>query len=245
MKDLLRKLFNAMHLMRAPFLRKALLIHRVAATTEHESVLRKGPIATVVDIGANRGQFSLAARHHHPDAQIVAFEPLPTAAAVYRKVFVNDRRTMLHVAAVSPADGEATMQISRREDSSSLLPISQLQTALYPEVVAIGTAKVPTAPLDRFLSVDDIAAPALLKIDVQGFELEVLKASVGLLPRFARVYVEASFVTLYEGQALAYQVVDFLREQHFLLTGIYNPAYHPRSGDMLQADLLFTREISD
>ena len=60
-----------------------------------------------------------------------------------------------------------------------------------------------------------MTAPALLKIDVQGFELEVLRASRPLLGAFEHVYVEASFEVLYAGQALAGDVAAFLRAHGF------------------------------
>jgi hypothetical protein len=63
-----------------PAWRRALLRHRVAAGVEHAGVLRNlGPVRTVVDIGANRGQFALAARQCFPAARIVSCEPLPAA----------------------------------------------------------------------------------------------------------------------------------------------------------------------
>lgn len=227
--------------MRMRSARAALFSHGVAATIEHNSVLQEKPLATVIDVGANRGQFSLSVRHHHPNARIIAFEPLSTAATVYREVFVGDSRTTLHEAAISTTSGVATIQISQREDSSSLLPITPLQTELYPAVVAIGTTEVRTAPLSQFVSTADIVAPAMLKIDVQGFELEVLRASEQLLPCFANIYVEASFTTLYAGQALAHEIVEYLATHRFHFCGAYNPTYHPRTGKLLQADLLFER----
>ena len=67
-------------ILRVPAWRVALLYHRVAAGVEHAVVLRSlGPLSTVVDIGANRGQFALAARHCCPQGRIVSFEPLPAA----------------------------------------------------------------------------------------------------------------------------------------------------------------------
>jgi FkbM family methyltransferase len=241
LKDRLRKAKKLLRLLTMHGPRDAVLRYGVAATTEHDFALSSHPFNTIIDIGANRGQFSLAARHHHPGAKIVAFEPLQTAAAVYRNVFKADVRTTLQEVAVSPVSGTAIMQVSRREDSSSLLPITALQTSLYPEVVAVGQTAVPAAPLDSFMTPQDIVAPALLKIDVQGFELEVLKASLSLLPRFECIYVEASFMTLYEGQALAHEVIDYLHSQGFRFTGLYNPAYHSQDGGMVQADLLFEK----
>jgi len=87
---------------------------------------------------------------------------------------------------------------------------------------------------------DQIVAPALLKIDVQGFELEVLKGSRELLNLFETVYVEASYLELYEGQALAGDVIEFMRECGFEIQGVYNQYEHEIRG-ALQADFLFVR----
>ena len=82
--------------------------------------------------------------------------------------------------------------------------------------------------------------PALLKIDVQGYELAVLAGCDSLLAAFAFVYVECSFVELYDGQALATDVVDFLSARGFALAGVYNLTYN-RVGAAVQGDFLFSR----
>ena len=83
---------------------------------------------------------------------------------------------------------------------------------------------------------------ALLKIDVQGFEMEVLKGCNSMLDYFSWVYVECSFIELYEGQALANEVIDYLHTHGFKLAGIYNMSYD-RSGIAIQADFLFNLRI--
>ena len=96
--------------------------------------------------------------------------------------------------------------------------------------------------LEDVLRPDEIAAPALLKLDVQGYELEALRGCESLLGRFNQVYCECSFVSLYEGQALADEVIAWLRERSFRLVGVYNMAYD-RRGKGVQADLLFREAV--
>jgi FkbM family methyltransferase len=208
---------------------------------EHARVLRNlGPVATVVDIGANRGQFALAARHCFPQARIVSFEPLAGPAALYRAVFAGDDRTRLVEAAVGPEPGEATIHVSARDDSSSLLPITARQNALFPGTAEAGTAIIQVTRLSDALPAGEIAAPALLKLDVQGFELPALAGCEGVLDRFDWVYVECSFMELYAGQSLADEVIAWLRERGFRLVGVYNMSYDDR-GRAVQADFLFGR----
>lgn len=81
----------------------------------------------------------------------------------------------------------------------------------------------------------------MLKIDVQGFELELLKGATELLPHIQDVYVECSFIELYQGQALASEVIDLLRDHGFTLRGFYNPQYD-NGGAAIQADLAFSQD---
>ena len=90
---------------------------------------------------------------------------------------------------------------------------------------------------------DALAEGSLLKIDVQGYELEVLRGCENLLDRFAAVYVECSFVELYEGQALAHEVIDWLHAREFYLDRIGLVTFDTR-GVSVQADLLFLRRPS-
>lgn len=234
-----RRLVKALRLLPNPVFRRGLRFG-VGATIEHRAVIEGMALATVVDIGANVGQFSLLVRGLHPAARIYAFEPLDEAAARYRRLFAGDANVTLFQAAIAPEQGTATMHVSAAADSSSLLPIGDRQSELFPGTEEVGTAEVETGPLDAFLAATDIVAPALLKIDVQGFELEVLRGAQSLLDRFAHVYVEASFEALYEGQALAHEVVAFLEDAGFAEAGRFNVSHGP-DGKPVQADFLFRR----
>ena len=219
----------------------ALLSSRVAASAEHCDALKGLACACVVDIGANKGQFALLARRLFPSARIVAFEPLPRPTAVFRRVFAHDARVTLHACAVGERAGTASMHVSARDDSSSLLPITSLQSQIFPGTQESGTETIKVGRLEDFVSADEIKSPALLKLDVQGYELSALKGCENLLQHFAYVYAECSFVELYKGHALADEIIAWLRERGFILSGVYNLAYD-RGGKAVQADFLFTRQ---
>jgi FkbM family methyltransferase len=210
----------------------------VAAAAEHESLLGRLAFRTVVDVGANHGQFALVSRRCFPGARIVSFEPLPGPAARFRRVFAGDPSVTLQQVAIAPDPGEATMHISGRDDASSLLPITATQEVLFPGTAEVGTATVQVGPLHEFMTVEEIEPPALLKLDVQGFELEALRGCEKLLREFSFVYTECSFVELYAGQALADEVIAWLRERGFCMAGIDNLTYD-RAGRAIQADCLF------
>lgn len=240
MKSPLRRLLKALRLLPHPGYRRPLLLG-VGAAIEHEPVLiylNGQGVRRVVDIGANVGQFALAARRCIPDVRIDSFEPLAGPASTFRQVFAGDSRVTLHACAVGPAAASAAMHVSAAHDSSSLLPIRARQEKIFPGTAEVGRETVRVATLDTEIAPPDPAERALLKIDVQGYELPALRGCESLLDRFYALYVEASFVELYEGQGLAHEVIDFLHARGFALAGIFNTAY-AADGTAVQGDLLF------
>jgi FkbM family methyltransferase len=221
---------------------KALFHHRVLAGAEHRNVLFRG-LGTVVDIGANRGQFALAVREWAPQARVISFEPLPYPASIFLSVFSGDNKVLLHQAAVGPASVMQKMHVSAKDDSSSLLPISSVQTTMFPGTGQVATIEVHVSPLEEFVKADDLLSQAMLKLDVQGFEYEALIGCESMLPHFDWVYCECSFVELYSGQRLACDVIDWLARKGFRLEGVFNTAYDAQ-GQAIQADFLFSRKDS-
>lgn len=218
-----------------------MLRHGVAASVEHVNVLSQLNCQTILDIGANRGQFALAARHCFPEARIFSFEPLPGPSAMFRRVFANDPQVTLYPVAIGLETGTATIHVSTRDDSSSLLPITSMQNSLFPGTAEAGTQSIQIGRLTDFLSEADIRPPAILKLDVQGFELSALQGCEELLHCFNWIYAECSFVELYKNQALADELIAWLREHNFRLCGVYNMTYD-RQGRSVQADFLFEHQ---
>jgi len=235
----LKKLF---FLLRYPRLIRALIQYQLLATVEHAMIIGNR-FATIVDIGANKGQFALACRALSPSSKIISFEPLPKAATKFDQFFKGDQSVKLFKAAIGPLKGQELMHIAARDDSSSLLPISKEQVKAFPGTEEVGTINVDVAPLSYFLKPSDIFAPALLKIDVQGYEFEVLMGCKSLLDGFEQVYCECSFVELYTGQKMVDSVIDWLYHHGFALVGIYNASYDD-GGKAIQADFLFHRMLS-
>lgn len=222
--------------------RKALR-HGVAAAVEHRAALHALDPATVIDIGANKGQFSLLVRAIFPQARILAVEPQKQAVETFRAIFAGDDYVRLIPVAIAPESGRRALRLSRRRDSSSLLPIGSLQERVFPGTGQSGTETIRTARLAEVLAARDIVAPALLKLDVQGFELAALQGCSELLDYIEWIYCECSFVELYEGQALLPEVADYLAGHGFIERGHFNVVRHPDLGPV-QADVLFARPPS-
>jgi FkbM family methyltransferase len=216
----------------------AALVKGAAAGTEHRSALQGLDLDQIVDIGANRGQFALISRQTFPKAFIYSFEPLEEPSQVFRKVFEKDERVKLKICAIGSEKKIGNIHISRDDDSSSLLKIGKKQTTLFPGSAEIATREVNILPLVDALSAITISTASLLKIDVQGYEMDAILGCRELLTQFNYIYIECSFIELYIGQALAHEVIAFLQKSGFNLMGIYN-VFYDHHGLAIQADFMF------
>ena len=218
------------------------LFKGTAAAVEHFNVLRSlKEVETIIDVGANKGQFSLASRFILPNSKIYSFEPLEKPAKIFKSLFSYDKKVVLFRYALGAKKSSLDINISRKDDSSSILNISKNQTSIFPGTDYLRSEKIDLAPLSFFLKPKHFKNRTLMKIDVQGFELEVLKGSYDLFKYIHYIYVECSFIQLYEKQPLAYNVIKFLEDFSFYLKGIYNP-YYKKDGVVIQADFLFEKK---
>jgi FkbM family methyltransferase len=192
----------------------------------------------LLDVGANKGQFSIAFRRLRPNASIIAFEPLPEAADVYDNVFLGDEHVRLQRVALADREGSSQFHVADRTDSSSLLRLGTGQEKAF-GVRSDRTIDVPVDRLDERVDIASLARPILMKVDVQGGELDVFKGCQAL-EDIDFVYVELSFFELYEGQPLFREVMEYLINRNFVVGGIYNQVATPQFGPT-QVDVLFKR----
>ena len=208
---------------------------RVAAATEHLAAIRLCAANTLVDVGANKGQFSLAFRALRPRAHIVGFEPLPEAADIYERLFARDGLTRLQRVALSTSEGAAQFHVTDRTDSSSLLRPLQSQNRLR----STKTIEVPVKRLDECIDISSLTHPILLKVDVQGGELGVFEGC-DALAEIDFIYVELGFAQHYEGQPLFQEVSEYLTRRGFTIAGVFDQIVTAEFGPT-QVDGLFKR----
>lgn len=209
----------------------------VAASVEHHTVPFRDDIRTVLDVGASRGQFALFAIERFPGARVICFEPLPESRVALDAVLRG--RVHVHPFAVGAGSGAATLHVSGHDDSSSLLPIGRRQVDEFPGTEEARTLEVAIVALADHLTAD-LPGPRLLKIDVQGLELDVLRGAGDALDLIDEAFVECSFVELYDGQALADEVIEFLLARGLRLVGVHGISYSA-DGAAVQADFFFRR----
>jgi FkbM family methyltransferase len=201
-------------------------------------------ISLVLDIGANKGQHGKSLRDElHYKGRIVSFEPLREAFSALQETAGRDPLWQCHNIAFGENAGTATINIAANSHSSSLLPVSKCTVEIEPSAGYVGTQEVAVHRLDAVL--DQFAKPddrIFLKIDTQGYELKILNGALGVINRFALIQLETSFFEVYHGETLIGDMIKFLDCLGFRVVSIEPGWENPETGELLQADFIFSRK---
>lgn len=205
----------------------------------------------VVDVGA---QLLESADHVYTSlaqamsAQIVGFEPLSGK----RQKRVEKESSVVMLPHAIGQGGSAVLRVTKFNPASSLLAPDAAKLAEFlalPDMLeVVEEIGLETRRLD---DIPEAAGCRLLKIDVQGGELDVLRGATGTLKEVLAVFIEVEFLDIYRGQPLFCSVHAFLEEQGFELLDLLEPGYGSyRAADngqlqsrLLWADGLYVRKL--
>lgn len=202
-------------------------------------------VDVVFDIGSNTGQYAAGLRKAGYRGRMISFEPLSRPFASLERKASKDPLWDCRRYALGDVDGTVSINVAgNAAQSSSVLPMLKSHQDAYPPANYVGVEDVPVYRLDsvapQLLRPNDIS---FLKIDVQGFEKQVLAGSKSTLADSCiGMQLELSFLPLYEGSMLIPEALDWAYSSGFTLTGLLPCFIDPRNGRMLQADGVFFRE---
>lgn len=196
---------------------------------------------TVLDAGANKGQFSVAARNLLQPERIHAFEPLPEVGDELARHCAGYPEIVVHRVALGAAPGEAVLHINAHSQSSSLLQLHEHHLAVFPKARQVDEVVVPVTRLDRVLAGERLARPVLLKVDTQGYEAEVLAGATAVLDQLDYVVLETSFTPLYDGERPFREMLAVMESIDFEFARPVGSLRDPGTGEYLQVDALFRR----
>lgn len=175
-----------------------------------------------LDVGANIGQTIENLRRVFKTPMIHAFEPSAEVFELLREK-VQAPGVELHRMALGSEAGEKEFINNENSCLGSFLPMDQGQENKLRRFRETAAEVVTVETVDGFLQSCDIDKVDVLKVDAQGFDLEVLKGAGQLLgeKRAGVVIAEINFVKMYENQAGASEISDWLAERGYHLVDYY------------------------
>lgn len=199
-----------------------------------QSVCRRGYLPKIVlDVGAFKGGWTRLAMKTWPSAHYHLFEP---NAAMHSELvdLATEENVKVHAELLGPEDGKA-IPFYVMGSGSSILPENS--------PVRRKEESRTMRRLDRLISLP-VDAAALLKIDAQGYELEILKGATGILPFVDAILLEISLIEINKGAPLFHEVVAQLDSLGFSACDIVEIHRRPLDGATNQVDLLFVKHDS-
>lgn len=191
------------------------MLSGIYATIELKELIKgiKTP-ETIIDIGSNKGQFILLIEKIYPNKNIYSFEPIKEMINKQKKFFAYKNNIIFHNVALGSSTTLKEFLITARMDSSSFLKIvSDKNKSKNYDIVENRNIQINT--LDDLLVNEKISHPVLIKIDVQGYELEVLRGANNLLKKTDYLLLEVSKNEMYQNQPIEKVIVEYLKNLNF------------------------------
>jgi FkbM family methyltransferase len=164
---------------------------------------------TIIDVGAGVGEYIKSARYVFPDAMIYAFEPIPASFNQLANYFYNYKNISIYNYALSCENKISKFYLNEFPFSSSLLAMTERHKEIFPHTKNEIIIDIECRRFDSLTNIV-IKKPVLLKVDVQGAELEVLKGGEGLIKDFELVRLEVMFEPFYELQPQYAEIVSYM-----------------------------------
>ncbi|MEP1094941.1 MAG: FkbM family methyltransferase [Cyclobacteriaceae bacterium] len=195
---------------------------------------------SIIDAGANQGQFAMASSYRFPKSKIYSFEPVPeTFAELVQNTKGNNIECFQY--ALGDETGQLTFYQNNYSHVSSALKISEENDSPQYDLGIKNELKVPVYRLDDIVSELNVESPCLLKLDVQGLERQVLRGAMNFLEKVDYVLLEVSFVKLYDDQPLFSELDSLLNGLGFSLLSPVD--FHRGARNIvIEMDVLYKRD---
>jgi FkbM family methyltransferase len=199
-------------------------------------------IQTVIDVGANDGQFAEMIHSHFPQSQIICFEPLETCESKLLPIISRFPKYKLFKAAAGNEEGQVSFFESEFSPCSSLLPGSDNLGETYKEATNVKRLSVPIVKIDNAVAEEKLQGEILIKFDVQGYEIPAIYGAIETLKQASVIVIETCFFRkLYQDQPLFRDIFLLLDSLGFYFAGNAEQHIRPSDNRIVEADAIFER----
>jgi len=199
---------------------------------------------TILDVGANVGQYGRELRSLGYQGKIQSFEPFPPAFNTLQQVAAKSRPAnawQAHNFGLGEKEGKAVMNVSRDSCFNSLREPLPESTGLDARIAASTTVSVNIRTLEFVWRELNLSGEhVFLKMDTQGYELPILKGGMTVLEKISGIQLEVSLTPLYKNQPCVEEVVPFLRHCGFVIFGVWpGEGIRGKHKEIYEVDFLF------
>lgn len=211
------------------------------AHSRRHSWMQELDIKTIIDVGSNEGQFIGNINKILPGRKIYAFEPIKDC---YDTLLANTQKldVVAHNCAIGEVNEDAEINVSSNLVSSSILEMEDLHTTMYPNSEYVKKEAIVIKRLDDVMKAYDTEENVLIKVDVQGYEEQVLKGGVETFKKATAIIIETSIEPLYENQWVFDDVYSYFIDKGFIFLGFADQIYLKTNGIPLYADCIFVKK---
>ncbi len=193
----------------------------------------------VVDIGAYKGEWTEMARKILPEAAFLMLEAQESQREILEQVKSrNGSRVDYRIALLGPENRDG-VDFHHYDIAPTGASVLVAQAGAPARAV-----KRKMETLDSVLRQQGFRQPEFIKIDVQGYELEVLRGGRETLNAAEAIVMEVSLLELYKGNPLLHEVVAFMHERGFLCYDIPTLMRRPKDRTLWQVDMIFVKASS-
>lgn len=204
-------------------------------------LLERLEVDVVLDVGARVGDYGFLLRRNGYKGRIVSFEPVLSNLTVLRKRASRDALWDVRPCALGEKEGVAIINVAGATDFSSFRQLAGWVPGFYAPAVFRSTEQVEVHRLEDIWGAAVREGQAVfLKLDTQGWDLEVLRGAGSRAEDLAAIQIEVGFEQVYEGAPLLDASLSALREFDFFPTGLFPVTKRP-DGRLIEMDCVAIR----
>lgn len=206
-------------------------------------ILAQNNISLTLDAGAAVGDYILQLRRSGYTGRVISFEPMAAPYATLRQRAGRDPYGKWEAiqCGLAAESGYAEIHVSENSVSSSLLPLTEAHTSIADPVGYVAKERIALRPLADFADKIAAADRVFLKMDVQGYEYEVLRGAGEVLNQVRVIECELSLAPMYKGQMLYREMIAEFEKRGFETFSFTRGCCDWNTGKLLQMDGIFVR----